>query len=120
MTLIDGAASLETQRYGNEDEGLAEVGPFVLNLCPLQEFISVPQPRSAHLMRYAFFVSRGLEGAREQYWLHMGYFSTRAEAQKWLATLQRVYPEAFVTSAAMTFVAEHSATLVHETGHRRK
>jgi hypothetical protein len=118
MTSIGNVVSLQARR--GEEEGRAEIGPFVLNLCPLQAFISIPQPRSAHLTRYAFFVSRGLEGSREQYWLHMGYFPTRAEAQKWLEILRRVYPEAFVTSSAVTFVAEHGAVVMHTAARRRE
>jgi hypothetical protein len=102
------------------DDCEREVGPFVLNLCPVQQHIAIPQPRSAHLTNYAIFLSRGLEGGRERCWLHMGYFSTRAEAQKWLGVLQRVYPEASVTSAALTFVAPDRACSPHGGGQRRK
>src|SRR5882672_7579340 len=33
------------------DDG-EELGPFVLNLCPVQKHIAIPQPRSAHLTNY--------------------------------------------------------------------
>jgi hypothetical protein len=90
---------------GKDLEG--EAGPFVLNLCPVPGPIALPQPRSAELTRYAFFCSRGLEGDREQCWLHMGYFATRVEARKWLEVLRRVYPLAFLSPAQMTFQSEH-------------
>jgi hypothetical protein len=80
-----------------------EPGPFVLNLCSIPAPISIPQPRSRNLVKYAFFVSRGTEGGRECFWLHMGYFASRDEALKWQTVLQRIYPLAFVTSASMTF-----------------
>jgi hypothetical protein len=85
-----------------------EAGPFVLNLCPVPGPIAIPQPRSPQLVRYAFFCSRGLEGDREQCWLHMGYFPTRAEACKWLDVLRRVYPLAFLSAARSTFEYEHA------------
>ena len=101
---------------GETDRDNDEAGPFVLNLCSVPGHLSIPQPRAPGLSRYAFFVSRGLEGNREQCWLHMGYFGSRAEAEKWLEILQRVYPLAFVTPAPLTFVpqetmAEHSVAI---------
>jgi len=83
-----------------------EPGPFVLNLCSIPAPISIPQPRSTNLVKYAFFVSRGTEDGRDCFWLHMGYFSSRDEAHKWQTILQRIYPLAFVTPASMTF--DHS------------
>lgn len=80
-----------------------EVGPFVLNLCSIPAPISIPQPRSRNLVKYAFFVSRGTEEGRDCFWLHMGYFSSWGEAMKWQTILQRIYPLAFITSASMTF-----------------
>lgn len=91
----------ETDR---DDDG---AGPFVLNLCSVPGPISIPQPRAPGLSRYAFFVSRGVEGNREQSWLHMGYFASRAEAEKWLEVLHRVYPFAFVTAAPLTFAPQN-------------
>jgi hypothetical protein len=81
----------------------ADAGPFVLNLCSVRSAIPIAQPRARGLMKYAFFVSRGVEGGRKRFWLHMGYFQSRTEAEKWLAILRRVYPSAFVTSAPVTF-----------------
>jgi len=92
-------------------KGNDAVGPFVLNLCPVAEPLAIPQPRSSELNRFQFFCSRGLEGNVEQCWLHMGYFSTRVEAEKWLIFLRRIYPQAFVTQADVTFAPEHHATL---------
>jgi hypothetical protein len=80
-----------------------ESGPFVLNLCTIPNALSVPQPRAPNLVKYAFFVSRGVEGDRECFWLHMGYFASRDEAHKWREVLHRIYPLAFVTPASATF-----------------
>jgi hypothetical protein len=92
-------------------EGDEDVGPFVLNLCPVAEPISIPQPRAAEMTKFTFFCSRGWEGNVEQWWLHMGYFPTRAEAEKWFVVLQRLYPQAFVTQADVTFAPEHHASV---------
>ena len=88
-----------------------DVGPFVLNLCPVTEPLAIPQPRASGLNKFTFFCSRGWEGNVEQYWLHMGYFATRTEAEKWLMVLQRLYPQAFVSQTEVTFAPEHHATL---------
>jgi hypothetical protein len=82
-----------------------EGGPFVLNLCSVPGPIAVPQPRGRDLGRYAFFVSRGREGESDRFWLHMGYFQSRDEAQKWLGVLNRIYPMAFVAPAHRTFAS---------------
>ncbi|HEY1282995.1 MAG TPA: hypothetical protein VGE96_00820 [Steroidobacteraceae bacterium] len=94
---------------GETDRDDEEAGPFVLNLCSVPGHLSIPQPRAPGLSRYAFFVSRGTEGNREQCWLHMGYFASRSEAEKWLEILHRVYPLAFVTPAPLTFVPQDAA-----------
>jgi hypothetical protein len=41
----------------------------------------------------------------------MGYFPTRAEAEKWFIVLRRLYPQAFVTQADVTFAPEHHAAV---------
>lgn len=87
------------------EDTLDDLGPFVLNLCAVRSPLAIQQPRARELMQYAFFVSRGHEGSRERFWLHMGYFQSRGEARKWLVRLQPTYPRAFVTPAAVTFVA---------------
>jgi hypothetical protein len=80
-----------------------EAGPFVLNLCPLPGPIIIPQARSAHFTRFRFFCSRA-PGGEGKFWLHMAYFLTRAEADKWLTVLQRIYPQAFISEAPITIV----------------
>src|SRR5262245_33830548 len=60
-----------------------EVGPFVLNLCAVRSPLAIPPLRAQSLVKYCFFVSRGFEGDRERFWLHMGYFDSRDEAHKW-------------------------------------
>jgi hypothetical protein len=79
-----------------------EVGPYVLDLCTMPGPISIPQPESELLRRFSFFVSRRHEVGRDTYWLCMGYFPTRGEAQKWLDLMRRVYPDAWITPADVT------------------
>jgi hypothetical protein len=72
---------------------------FVINLCTLTAPITIPQPRAAQLTRYSFFLSRAWIDGRRQYQLHMGYFFSIAEADKWLTILKRVYPNGYVSEA---------------------
>jgi hypothetical protein len=74
----------------------AQTGKFVINLCSVAVPTTIPQPRSAELMRYRFFLHTCWEEGTRKHRLCMGYFSTREEADKWLGTLRRIYPGAFV------------------------
>ena len=93
---FDGTASPDT---GDNGSPIAQEGRFVINLCSVTAPIPIPQPRSSQLMKYRFFLSHCWEEGRRRYRLHMGYFPTVAEAQKWLDMLRRVYPSAFVGEA---------------------
>ncbi|HWM67729.1 MAG TPA: hypothetical protein VNO35_14170 [Steroidobacteraceae bacterium] len=74
-------------------------GRWVINLCSLAAPITIPQPRASRLTRFSFFLTHYREDGRRQYRLLMGYFSSAAEAEKWLVTLKKVYPLAFVSEA---------------------
>ena len=93
---FDGSATLVA---GDNGTPVAQKGRFVINLCSIAAPIPIPQPRSSQLTRYRFFLSHRREDGRRRYRLHMGYFLTVAEAQKWLDILRRVYPSAFVGEA---------------------
>lgn len=71
---------------------------FVLTLCSMAAPISLPQPRSPQLTRFTFFFSRERRTGG-QYQLHMGYFATIEEAQKWHKILAGIYPDAYVAEA---------------------
>ncbi len=77
----------------------ASAGKFVINLCTVEVPITVPQPRSPELVRYRFFLHTSWEEGSRRHRLYMGYFTTREEAEKWLGTLRKIYPSAFVTVA---------------------
>jgi hypothetical protein len=72
---------------------------WVINLCSLAAPITIPQPRASRLTRFSFFLIHHWKEGRRQYRLLMGYFPSAAEADKWLVTLQKVYPQAFVSEA---------------------
>lgn len=88
-------------------ETAEEAGPFVLNLCTVAGPIAIPQPRSELLSRFTFFCSRSQSGDRQTWWLRLGYFTTRDDAEKWLQRLVRVYPGATIAEADI--VADLSA-----------
>jgi hypothetical protein len=77
----------------------ARPGSYVIDLCSVAVPITIPQPRSAPLARYRFFLSHSREDGRKRYGLHMGYFTSAQEAEKWLTVLQRIYPQASVSQA---------------------
>lgn len=101
MTLVPEHASDGTARPVAGDKGspAAQEGGFVINLCSVAAPITIPQPRAPQLTRFRFFFSHCWEDSRRRYRLHMGYFPTAAEAQKWLAVLRKIYPSAFVSAA---------------------
>ncbi len=75
----------------------AQAGKFVISLCSVEVPITVPQPRAPELVRYRFFLHTSWEEGVRRHRLYMGYFAMRTEAEKWLGTLRRIYPSAFVT-----------------------
>jgi hypothetical protein len=77
----------------------AESGPFVLNLCSSTSPMALAQTDLAELKRFTFFVSRRFEEGRERFRLHMGYFTTLAEAEEWLNVVREIYPGAWAGEA---------------------
>jgi len=72
---------------------------WVINLCSLAAPMAIPQPQAPRLTRFSFFLNHYREEGRRQYRLLMGYFASSGEADKWLGTLKKVYPQAFVSEA---------------------
>ena len=88
-------------------EHLAQVGTgrFMLTLCPLAAPVSIRPPRSPQLKPFTFFVTRAHQpAASEQLYLHMGYFETLADAERWAELARRHYPNAFATIAPAEFL----------------
>ena len=77
----------------------ADAGPFVLNLTSSTTPMALAHPELAELKRFTFFVSRRFEEGRERFRLHMGYFTTLAEAEEWLAVVREIYPGAWAGEA---------------------
>ena len=77
----------------------ADSGPFVLNLTSSTTPMALAHPDLAELKRFTFFVSRRFEEGRERFRLHMGYFTTIAEAEEWLAVVREIYPGAWAGEA---------------------
>src|SRR5438445_5795422 len=84
---------------GERTAPAATTGPFVLNLCSSTTPMALAQADLPELKRFTFFVSRRFEEGRERFRLHMGYFSTLAEAEEWLSVVREIYPGAWAGEA---------------------
>jgi hypothetical protein len=83
----------------------AAAGHFMLTLCRLAAPVSIRPPQSPQLAPFTFFMSRAREqDGSERLYLHMGYFKTLADAEKWAKAVRRHYPNAFATIAPVAFL----------------
>jgi len=75
-------------------------GHFMLTLCRLASPVSIRPPESPHLKAFTFFTSstRQPDGSEHLY-LHMGYFETLADAERWAQIARLRYPNAIATIA---------------------
>lgn len=80
----------------------AATGRFMLTLCELAAPVSLRPPQSPQLKRFTFFMNctRQPDGS-ERLCLHMGFFPTLAEAERWAESVRRHYPGAFATLAPL-------------------
>ncbi|HWM69664.1 MAG TPA: hypothetical protein VNO35_24010 [Steroidobacteraceae bacterium] len=101
MTPTPKSASGGTARHGAVEQGKPQeaAGPFVLNLTSSTTPMALANPEQPELKRFSFFVSRRFEEGRERFRLHMGYFSTLAEAEEWLVAVRDIYPGAWAGEA---------------------
>jgi hypothetical protein len=77
-------------------------GRFMLTLCRLAAPVSIRPPRSPRLKRFTLFMSRSLQpDGRESWYLHMGYFKTLTDAERWVEAVRPRYPDAFATIATV-------------------
>jgi hypothetical protein len=75
----------------------------MLTLCELPGPVSIRPPTSPQLKPYTFFTSRSRRpDGTERLYLHMGYFATLSEAQKWVQVMRRPYPNASPALAPAT------------------
>jgi hypothetical protein len=101
MTPTPKSASGATARHDAAGEAKPQgaAGPFVLNLTSSTTPMALSNPEQPELKRFSFFVSRRFEEGRERFRLHMGYFSTLAEAEEWLGAVRDIYPGAWAGEA---------------------
>jgi len=83
-----------------EDRAQAATGHFMLTLCRLAAPVSIRPPQSPQLKRFTFFTTRerapdGSEGL----YLHMGYFETLTDAERWVEAVHGRFPNAIATIA---------------------
>jgi hypothetical protein len=72
----------------------------MLTLCRLPAPVSIRPPQSPHLKPFTFFTSREPQpDGSERLYLHMGYFQTLADAERWVNAIRGRYPEAIATLA---------------------
>jgi len=85
-------------------------GPFMLTLCRLASPVPIRLPRSPHLKPFTFFTSRSRrpDGSERRY-LHMGYFATLTDAQKWAQLMRGAYPNAIATPAPAALLRQPSS-----------
>jgi hypothetical protein len=93
------AAGNAPQPEAGDSADATGVGPFVINLCSSTTPMALSSPDAPEMKRFSFFVSRRREDNRERFRLHMGYFSTLAEAEEWLAVVRDIYPGAWAGEA---------------------
>src|SRR5262245_36878787 len=93
------AGNAPTPEAGDTADAAQGVGPFVINLCSSTTPMALSSPDAPEMKRFSFFVSRRREDNRERFRLHMGYFSTLAEAEEWLAVVRDIYPGAWAGEA---------------------
>jgi len=98
------AGSAGSSTAGTEPEAQAASGQFMLTLCRLPGPVSIRPPQSPQLKSFTFFTTRerGPDGSEHSY-LHMGYFRTLADAEKWAESVRGRFPDAIATIAAGAF-----------------
>jgi hypothetical protein len=80
-------------------------GHFMLTLCRLAAPASIRPPQAPQLRPFTFFTSREREpDGSEGLYLHMGYFETLADAERWAEAVHGRFPEAVATVAPAAFL----------------
>lgn len=82
----------------NRDQ--AGTGHFMLTLCRLAAPVAIQPPKSPHLKSFTFFTSSARQpDGSEHLYLHMGYFATLSDAERWAQIARLRYPNVIVTIA---------------------
>lgn len=84
--------------------------PYILTLCRLESPTSIRPPQSPHLKPFTFFTSRSRHAdGSERLHLHMGYFGTQKQAQKWAQLMRARYPQVIVTPAPAALLRQRDS-----------
>jgi len=82
----------------------------MLTLCRLAAPVSIRPPQSPQLKPFTFFTSRARQpDGSERLYLHMGYFETLADAERWVEAIRGRYPDAFASIAPGAFLRTHGS-----------
>jgi hypothetical protein len=77
----------------------------MLTLCRLDAPVSLRPPQSPQLKPFTFFTSRARQpDGSERLYLHMGYFETLNDAERWAQIARGRYPNAVATIAPAEFL----------------
>ena len=99
MTL-DSAEPAGSSNTNPEHPAQVATGPFMLTLCRLAAPVSIRPPESPQLKPFTFFMSRAPQpDGSERLYLHMGYFESLNDAEKWAQIARGRYPHAIATIA---------------------
>jgi len=70
-------------------------GAFMIRLCRLVEPVSIRPPQSPHLKSFTFFTGRARQpDGSEPLYLHMGFFDTLTDAERWARAVRGRHPDA--------------------------
>ena len=85
----------------NPDDGAhAGTGHFMLTLCRLAAPVSIRPPQAPQLKSFTFFTTREREpDGSESLYLHMGYFESLSDAERWVEAIHGRFPDAVATLA---------------------
>lgn len=84
--------------------GAAAAGAYMITLCRLNEPVSIRPPQSPHLKPFTFFTSRARQpDGSEPLYLHMGFFETLTNAERWAQAVRGRHPAAMATLAPPEF-----------------
>lgn len=87
---------------------------YVINLSSSHTPMPLEMPDVRGFFGLAVFRSRRIEDGRERYRLHLGYFESRADAERALPAVQRSYPTAWIAAAPRSGLGSLDDTNVSE------
>jgi hypothetical protein len=92
--------------------GPVPADPFILTLCRLAAPVTIKPPRAPHLKPFTFFTSRSAQpDGSERLYLHMGYFGSLEQAQKWAQLMRSAYPNATAMRAPAALLRKRDSAV---------